>query len=77
METIAEALSSAERMPKLDRPLPVVLGGGSALPKGFAQRFARVLEASKLPIALGEVKLAREPLTATARGALLAALYEN
>jgi hypothetical protein len=74
---IAEALSSAERMPKLDRPLPVVLGGGSALPKGFAQRFARVLEASKLPIALGEVKLAREPLTATARGALLAALYEN
>lgn len=77
VETIAEALSSAERMPKLDRPLPVVLGGGSALPKGFAQRFARVLEASKLPIALGEVKLAREPLTATARGALLAALYEN
>ena len=74
---IAEALSSAERMPKLERPLPVVLGGGSALPKGFAQRFARALEAKRLPVALGEVKLAREPLTATARGALLAALYEN
>lgn len=74
---IAEALSSAERMPKLERPLPVVLGGGSALPKGFAQRFARALEAKKLPVALGDVKLAREPLTATARGALLAALYEN
>ena len=77
VEAIAEALSSAERMPKLERPLPVVLGGGSALPKGFAQRFARALEAKKLPVALGEVKLAREPLTATARGALLAALYEN
>lgn len=77
VEAIGEALSRAERMPKLDRPLPVVLGGGSALPKGFAQRFARALEAKKLPIALGEVKLAREPLTATARGALLAALYEN
>jgi actin-like ATPase involved in cell morphogenesis len=74
---IAEALSRAERMPKLDRPLPVVLGGGSALPKGFAQRFAKALETAKLPIALGEVKLARDPLTATARGALLAALYEN
>jgi len=74
---IAQALSSAERMPKLDRPLPVVLGGGTALPKGFAQRFARALEASKIPIALGEVKLARDPLTSTARGALLAALYEN
>ncbi|MGH9388248.1 MAG: hypothetical protein ACRD1Z_01430 [Vicinamibacteria bacterium] len=76
-DSIADALSSAERMPKLDRFLPVVLGGGSALPKGFAQRFARALESKKLPIALGEVKLAREPLTATARGALLAALYEN
>ena len=74
---IGEALSRAERMPKLDRPLPVVLGGGSALPKGFAQIFAQALEDEKLPIALGEVKLARDPLTATARGALLAALYEN
>jgi hypothetical protein len=77
VDRIADALARAERMPKLDRPLPVVLGGGSALPKGFAQRFARSLESRKLPIALGEVKLAREPLTATARGALLAALYEN
>ena len=74
---IGQALSRAERMPKLDRPLPVVLGGGSALPKGFAQLFAQALEDEKLPIALGEVKLARDPLTATARGALLAALYEN
>ncbi len=77
VESIAEALSSAERMPRLDRPLPVVLGGGAALPKGFAQRFARALETAKLPIALGEVKLARDPLTATARGALLAAVYED
>ena len=77
VEAIDDALSSADRMPKLERPLPVVLGGGTALPKGFAQRFARALEGRKLPIALGEVKLAREPLTATARGALLAALYEN
>jgi hypothetical protein len=77
VEAIGEALSKAERMPKLDRPLSVVLGGGSALPKGFAPRFARALEAQKLPIALGEVRMAKDPLTATARGALLAALYEH
>jgi hypothetical protein len=77
VEAIGKTLSSAERMPKLDRPLPVVLGGGSALPKGFAEKFARALETEKLPIPLGEVKLARDPLSATARGALLAALYEN
>ena len=39
VDGIAEALSRADRMPKLDKPLPVVLGGGSALPKGFATRF--------------------------------------
>lgn len=77
VEAIGEAFSRADRMPKLDRPLPVVLGGGTALPSGFAQRFARALEAKKLPVALGEVRMARDPLTATARGALLAALYDN
>ena len=64
-------------MPRLDKPLPVVLGGGSALPKGFVERFAKALEAKKLPIELGDVTIAREPLTATARGALIAAQYEN
>jgi hypothetical protein len=77
VESVSRALSSAERMPKLDRPLPVILGGGSALPKGFAQLFGRALEAQKLPIALGAVRMANDPLTATARGALLAALYDN
>ena len=37
VDGISKALKSAERMPKLERPLPVILGGGSALPKGFAQ----------------------------------------
>ncbi len=64
-------------MPKLDKPLPVVLGGGTALPKGFAERFAKALDAQKLPIALADVRMAKDPLTATARGALLAALYES
>ncbi|HSF15607.1 MAG TPA: hypothetical protein VLK65_08645 [Vicinamibacteria bacterium] len=77
VEGISEAFSSTDRMPKLDKPLPIVLGGGSALPQGFCGRFAKSLEAEKLPIQIGEVRLAKEPLTATARGALLAAMYEN
>ena len=77
VDGIADALSSADRMPRLDKPLPAVLGGGSALPKGFVARFAKALEAKELPIELGDVTIAREPLTATARGALIAAQYEN
>ena len=77
VDGIAVAMSSAERMPKLDRPLPVVLGGGSALPKGFAEKFKKALDEKQLPIEIASVKMAKEPLTATARGALLKATYEN
>ena len=77
VEGIEEALARTERIPKLDSPLPVVLAGGSALPKGFKLKFERALTAQKLPIQLAGVHLGKEPLTATARGALLAALYEN
>ena len=77
VEGIEEALARTERMPKLDRPIPVVLAGGSALPRGFKLKFERALMAQDLPIPLAGVRLGKEPLTATARGALLAALYEN
>ncbi len=77
VEGIGEAFSRSDRIPKLDKPLPVVLGGGTALPKGFVTRFSKALEEENLPIELDAVRRANEPLTATARGALLAALYEN
>jgi actin-like ATPase involved in cell morphogenesis len=77
VQGIEDALARTERMPKLDSPLPVVLAGGSALPKGFKLKFERALMAQNLPIPLAGVRMGKEPLTATARGALLAALYEN
>jgi actin-like ATPase involved in cell morphogenesis len=77
VQGIQEALEKTDRMPKLDRPVSVVLAGGSALPKGFQSRFERALESQKLPIPLSEVRVARHPLAATARGALMAAMYDN
>ena len=77
VDGIREALARTDRMPRLDRPLPVVLAGGSALPKGFQARFERTLTAQKLPLPLSGVRMARNPLAATARGALLSAVCEN
>jgi actin-like ATPase involved in cell morphogenesis len=77
VEGIHEALEKTDRIPKLDRSVSVVLAGGTAIPKGFQSRFERALESQKLPIPLSEVRMARHPLTATARGALLAAMYDN
>ena len=77
VESLQRALSRAEKLPKTDRPLPIVLSGGTAKPKGFKEVFEKALVNRKLPIEISGVRMASEPLTATARGALIAAMYEK
>jgi len=72
--TAAFAESRAARA--LDGPVPIVLSGGTALPKGFRERFEQALKAANFPIRVSEVRLARQPLYSTARGLLRAALAE-
>ncbi|MCC7237003.1 MAG: hypothetical protein IT163_16965 [Bryobacterales bacterium] len=72
-----EAFSNSRRMPKLSRPVPIVLSGGTATPKGFRERFERALTATEFPIAVSEIRMANDPLTATARGALISVLAEG
>jgi hypothetical protein len=57
--------------------LPVVLAGGTAKPNGFRDRFEQALRRRTLPFAIADVRMASDPLTATARGALVAALAER
>jgi len=71
-----DAFSNAKRMPKLAKPIPMVLSGGTASPQGFRDRFEKLLRASDFPIEISEIRLARDPMTATANGALVAALTE-
>jgi actin-like ATPase involved in cell morphogenesis len=77
VEGLRKAISTAEKLPRTDRPLPIVLSGGAAKPKGFRELFERTLRSRSLPIAIAEVRTASDPLTATARGALIAAMYEK
>jgi actin-related protein len=77
VDSLRNAVSRAEKLPKTDRALPIVLSGGTAKPRGFKELFEKVLRARSLPIEVGEVRMAKEPLTSTARGALIAAMYER
>ena len=54
--------------------MPVVLSGGTAMPKGFLERFEASLCAADFPIRIAEVRISDDPLHSTARGALMAAL---
>jgi hypothetical protein len=70
------ALQNARHLPKFARPIPLVLSGGSVMPKGFQDRFHTALTASDFPVQLSEIRTATNPLTTTAKGALVAALSD-
>jgi hypothetical protein len=73
---LRNAFTGARNMPKLGRPIPLVLSGGTAIPSGFRERFAKILAESEFPVELSEIRMAEDPLTATAKGALVAALSD-
>jgi hypothetical protein len=74
---LRKAFLGARNLPKLTRPIPMVLSGGTAIPKGFKERFETILGTSDFPLELSEIRMAADPLTTTAKGALVAALSDN
>ena len=72
--TLRSHISATQRLPKLDQAVPLVLSGGTAMPKGFLEQFSTALRAQEFPVRISEVRLSTDPLNSTARGALMAAL---
>jgi activator of 2-hydroxyglutaryl-CoA dehydratase len=73
LDALKENLSAARRLPRLENPIPLVLSGGTVMPRGFFEFFKKVLATCELPVRLSEVRMSAEPLYSTARGALMAA----
>ena len=73
-DTLRSQISSSQRLPKLEHSVPLVLSGGTAIPTGFLEKFTAALRTSEFPVGLSEVRVSPDPLNATARGALMAAL---
>jgi hypothetical protein len=73
---LRKAFSNSLNVPKLGRPIPIVLSGGSVLPDGFRDCFEKSLSETELPVNISEVVMASDPVNATAKGALVAALSE-
>jgi actin-like ATPase involved in cell morphogenesis len=77
VEKLRHSISQTDKLPRSDRPLPIVISGGTAKPRGFKELFEKALGAHRLPVEVSGVRMAADPFTATARGALIAALYEK
>jgi len=73
---IAEALEEHRRKIKLKDPLSFVVAGGTSMPKGFLQLLASALKENPLPIPVGKVWQAKNPVMSVCRGCLRAAQAE-
>jgi len=77
IENIKSEFSKTTKMPRIDKPISIVLSGGTSLPKGFTHRFRAILNQLKIPLEIKEVRKAAQPLRTVAKGALVAALTET
>jgi hypothetical protein len=74
---LREAFAGTPNIPRFTRPIPMVLSGGTALPPGFRDRFEKLMLQQQFPIKISEIRMAENPLLATAKGALACALSNS
>ena len=76
LENIAHDLEKSPSLPKFKDPIPLVVGGGTSLPKGFIPKFEQALQSVNMPVNIRQVRHASDPLHAVANGLTLAASME-
>jgi len=76
-QSLQQVLGSSDNVPSLPKPIPIVLGGGTVLPKGCRDKFAKAFEGVRLPINISDIRIAERPLYATAKGALMMTMREK
>ena len=77
VSALKDAFAWTSHAPAFNRPVPMVLSGGTALPKGFRDRFEKILGEQDFPVKVSEIRLAQNPLCSTAKGALICALSDS
>jgi hypothetical protein len=76
LTNIAERFRSAENMPSFKEPISVVFSGGTSMAGNFIELVRDVFKKIEFPLPVKEVRMAKDPLNATAKGALVAAQLE-
>ncbi|MBD3268449.1 hypothetical protein GF373_17415 [bacterium] len=69
---LAAQLNATESLPRFNKPIPVVVSGGTSLADGFVDCFKETLSKFEFPFKIKEVRHAKDPLRAVARGCLIA-----
>jgi len=78
LDTIASEFEKVRSRFALPKAIPIVVSGGTSKAGGFLEFFKKVFEEKRrrFPIEVSEIRAARDPLEAVARGLLVQALQE-
>ena len=77
VQTVKKEFAKTSKLPQVDKPIQIVLSGGTVKPNGFREKFEACLKKESFPLAVSEIRLAEDPLLATAKGAFIAAMSEQ
>jgi hypothetical protein len=78
IDNVASEFAKIQGKFALPHPIPIVVSGGTSKAGGFLDFFKQVFEnkRKKFPIEVSEIRAAKEPLDAVARGLLVQSLQE-
>ena len=77
LESLQRVIRSTEKIPTISVPIPIVFSGGTALPDGYREKFESMLRKVELPLEISDIRVAEDPLSTTAKGALIMAMTES
>jgi hypothetical protein len=69
---LSSALTGHKSLPKFKDPLTIVIAGGTSQADGYVDHFTKRLGENNFPLAVKEIRHAKDPLHAVAKGCLIA-----
>lgn len=77
LKNMAEVFAKSANAPEFNKPVEVVLAGGSAMVGGFLDVVNEELKSIDLGISIAKIRLADDPFTTVCRGCLFYAIYSG
>ncbi len=77
VKQIKLGLEKTENDARGDKPIDIIIAGGTSSPVGFDDMFKKAVEGAKLPIDIGDIIRPENPLYSVSKGCLIAAENAN
>lgn len=72
IKQLTVALTGHKSLPKFKDPLNIVIAGGTSQADGYIEQFTKKLSENNFPLPIKEIRHAKDPLHAVAKGCLIA-----